>query len=178
MLGLARGAIVLAPYDDNWHRLFEQTRSQLVDILGNNALAVHHIGSTAIPAIVAKPILDVAVELADPASIDLRLMALFGYVYRGESGIPGRYLFVKYRDGNLSTHHIHCYKPDHPNLLNNIAFRDYLNAHPDWAARYGELKLRLSKDCAGDRARYTQGKTDFINAVLALSGKHQTQTKG
>ncbi len=178
MLGVSRTGVILAPHDDHWHDLFEQTRCQLLTILGGNVLDVHHIGSTAISGIVAKPILDVAVVLTDPATIDLQAMAFHGYQHKGEAGIPGRCFFVKYRDGDLSTHHIHCYGPNHPNLIDNLAFRDYLNAHPDWATRYGELKLQLAKEYADDRAQYTEGKTRFIQIVLALSRKTHTQSEG
>ena len=130
---------------------------------------IQHIGSTAIRGIVAKPILDVAVVVHDLNAINLDGMKRYGYIHRGEAGVPGRSYFVKYRDGDISTHHIHCYESDNQNLLDSIIFRDYLIAHPDYAMQYNALKLRLAEQYAADRGKYTNEKTDFIKMILHLA---------
>ena len=169
MLGVKRHEVRLAPHNDAWERLYQETKAEVRHILGTNAIEIQHIGSTAIRGIVAKPILDVAVIVHDREAIHVDEMQRNGYVHKGEAGIPGRCFFVKYQDTDCSTHHIHCYEPNHPNLLANIAFRDYLIAHPDYARQYNDLKLRLAQQHPTDRVAYTDEKTDFIRMILQLA---------
>lgn len=169
ILGVKRYAVRLVPYNEEWAMLFQETKSEVQQILGSNVIDIQHIGSTAISGIVAKPILDVAVIVRDLDSINLEGMKRHGYVYGGEAGVPGRSFFAKYRDGDISTHHIHCYEQNNQNLLANIAFRDYLIAHPDYAKQYNDLKLHLAQQYADDRITYTNEKTDFIKMILQLA---------
>lgn len=162
MLGLQRNAVRLEPFDEQWALLFQEIKAENAEILGPNAMDIQHIGSTAIKGIVAKPILDVAVVVGNLDAIDIEEMEKHGYVFGGEAGIPGRCFFAKYRDGNVATHHIHCYRSENRNLLANIVFREYLNAHGDIATQYHDLKLRLAKQYPDDRARYTEEKTEFV----------------
>ena len=169
ILGVKRNAVHLEPHNKHWATLFQETKTEIQHILGSNLIDIQHIGSTAIKNIVAKPILDVAVVVTDTNAIDLNCMKNYDYIYRGDAGVPGRCFFAKYRDEDLSTHHIHCYNPSNQNFLANIAFRDYLNMHSDFATQYSELKLRLAKQYANNRLKYTKEKTAFIKMVLKLS---------
>lgn len=168
ILGVKRNAVCLEPYNEQWTALFEETKSEVQQILGFNVIDIQHIGSTAIKGIVAKPILDVAVIVHDLDAVNWDGMNHNGYVYRGQAGVPGRSFFVKYRDRDISTHHIHCYEQDNQNLTANIAFRDYLIAHPDYAKQYNDLKLHLAEHYADDRVMYTNEKSDFIKLILQL----------
>ena len=168
MLGVERNTVRLEPYNEQWEELFQKTQLELLQSLGTDVIDVQHIGSTAIKGIVSKPILDIAVILNEPDAINFDKMAEQGYVYCGEAGVSGRYFFAKYRNGNLSTHHIHCYKPDNQNLWEVIAFRDYLTDHPDYATQYNDLKLHLAQTYPKDRVRYTNEKTAFIKMVVNL----------
>lgn len=169
MLGVRRNEIQLVPYNPIWAALFQESERDLRQILGSNVIGVQHVGSTAIPGVVAKPILDIAVVVRDLDALEIKGMQNAGFQYRGEAGIPGRAYFVKYRNGDISTHHIHCYEQNNPNLLANIAFRDYLIAHPEYAERYSELKQQLARQYPGDRATYTDQKTDFVQMILQLA---------
>lgn len=169
VLGVKRYAVRLVPYNEEWTRLFQETKSEVQQILDSNVIDIQHIGSTAIRGIVAKPILDVAVIVHDLDAINLEGMNRNGYVYGAEAGVPGRSFFAKYRDVDISTHHIHCYEQNNQNLLATIAFRDYLIAHPDYAKQYNDLKVHLAQQYADDRITYTNEKADFIQMILRLA---------
>lgn len=169
MLGVKRHEVQLVPYNEEWATLFQKTKSEVQRILNSNVIDIQHIGSTAIRGIVAKPILDVAVIVRNLDAINFEDMKRNGYVYGGEAGVPGRSFFAKYRGGDISTHHIHCYEQNNQNLLANIAFRDYLIEHPDYAKQYNDLKLHLAEQYADNRITYTNEKTDFIKMILRLA---------
>ena len=170
MLGVKRYEVRLEEHSEQWKVLFEETEAEIRRILGANVMDVQHIGSTAIKGIVAKPILDVAVTVHQLTAIDFCGMECFGYKSRGEAGVPGRSYFAKYRDEEITTHHIHCYEQGNSNLLANLAFRDFLIANPVYGRQYSDLKLYLAEQYANDRATYTNEKTDFIHMVLQLAG--------
>ena len=166
MQGVPKGKVVLLPYDEHWAEEYELVKQQVLEILGGDVLAIHHIGSTAVPGLVAKPILDIAVVVRDISSINASGMVAAGYDDTGNRDVGGRRLFVMRRDGILSTHHIHCYPPEHDNLRHCLLFRDYLRSHPDAAVTYGQLKLSLCDQYVDDRTAYTDNKADFIESIL------------
>jgi len=169
MLGVKRYEVRLEPHNREWASLFEVTRKEILLLLGSNVKDVQHIGSTAIKGIIAKPILDVAVVVYSLSELDIAGMECAGFICMGELGIPGRCYFVKRRDGDISTHHIHCYEEGNPNLMDCIAFRDFLNSHPYYAIQYSNLKTRLCKKFQNDRAKYTEEKNDFVKMILRLA---------
>jgi len=170
-LGLKTNTVLLVPYDKQWHTFFEKAKTELTPIFGENLTAIEHIGSTAIsvPGIVAKPILDVNITVRDVDAIPIAEMEKHGYVYKGDFGIPGRFFFVRYINGDVGIHHIHCYIDGHQNHLDNLMFRDYLMSHPDYALQYGELKKRLAAEYPYNRESYTNAKSDFVRKVLELA---------
>ncbi|MFA5138841.1 MAG: GrpB family protein [Elusimicrobiota bacterium] len=153
-------------YDPAWPSRFDEERAGLLR-LGNDRIAgVEHIGSTAIPGLAAKPIIDVMVGVPE-LLIDARLLsdlAGFGYEYFGEYGIPGRHFF---RKGDPRTHHLHWVRSGGDFWEEHLLFRDYLRRHLDEARRYEELKRGLALRYAEDRDSYTASKTGFIQEVLA-----------
>jgi GrpB-like predicted nucleotidyltransferase (UPF0157 family) len=163
--------VVVVPHDPRWVEQFREEAARVAAALGANVVAVHHIGSTAIPTICAKPILDLLVEVADVGAIDDRdpAMKALGYEPRGEFGIPGRRFFRKDDDRGIRTHHVHAFAAADAQVTRHLAFRDFLSAHPDWARRYDELKRRLVAECDGDIERYMDGKDPFIKEVDALA---------
>lgn len=169
MLGVKRKEVLLAPHDADWAAEFERVKAELCAVLMDNAVAIHHVGSTAIRGISAKPILDVAVVVEDSDRINYDGMEKARYEYRGEQGVPGRYLFVRRSIEGLSTHHVHMYLPGNDNCESTLLFCRYLNEHPDWAQRYNDLKHALAKQYPTDRAKYTEGKAAFIQQVIALA---------
>ena len=173
MEGVARYKVKLAPHCKGWAAEYRAVKALLTPLLGENLLDIQHVGSTAIAGIDAKPILDVAVQVQSLASIDQDAMLRAGYDPRGESGVPGRFLFVHRGDGplSLSLEHIHCYAAGHPAFDAHVAFRDYLKTHPQAAQQYCQLKRQLAAQYPDDRDRYTAGKADFIQAILKLAGQ-------
>ena len=166
-IGLKRGAVRLEPHDPAWDASARAVIAALRDILGEDAADIQHVGSTAIPAIAAKPIVDIAVgvrDLADMRRQDDRL-AERGILYRKEEH-GGQLLYVVGPE-DARTHFIHVVPWDGESWRNYIAFRDYLNAHPVEAERYGALKRALAARFPADREAYTRAKHETIARMLA-----------
>jgi Uncharacterized conserved protein len=168
MQGVERYKVKLLSYDDAWEKEFLAVKEQIESIWTDNVLDVQHFGSTAIRGIPAKPILDVAVVLKSFARMDIEAMRRAGYDYCGpQKPDNDRYLYVLRGDNQISLRHIHCYEPDNEDFFRCIGFRDYLNCHPETAAKYAELKLNLAEQYPDDRTAYTDGKHDFVQSVYA-----------
>lgn len=165
MLGLMRGTVALQPYHNEWPTLFQAEAMQLQVAIGAHVLDIQHVGSTAIPGLPAKPILDigVAVENFEAATVCIQPLEALGYRYRGEAGIPRRHYFVK---GEPRTHHLHMNEISSADWQQQIAFRDYLRTHPDQAHTYAALKMQLARQFPDDRLAYTESKSGFIAGVL------------
>jgi GrpB-like predicted nucleotidyltransferase (UPF0157 family) len=166
MLGLEKGAVNLSPHREEWHELFAAEAGQLTAAADKHALAIEHIGSTAICGIAAKPIIDIALAVREIADVEhiIQPFGNLGYVYRGENGIPDRHYF---RKGSLRrTHHLHVVTYGSDLWRNHLLFRDYLRAHPQIAAQYENLKRELAQTHQENREAYTEGKTEFIENVL------------
>jgi GrpB-like predicted nucleotidyltransferase (UPF0157 family) len=163
--------IVVVPHDSGWHEQFNAEAGQIATALGPNVVAVHHIGSTAIPTIYAKPILDLLVEVAEIENVDDRTEAMhaLGYEAMGEFGIVGRRFFRKDDATGTRTHHVHAFTTGSNEVVRHLAFRDYLLACPDWAERYSTLKRELAAIHADDAEGYMDGKDPFIKEVERLA---------
>lgn len=167
VLGLERHTVALRLYDERWAGLFEAERTRLQNALRNDVLAVEHIGSTAVPGLAAKPILDIGVAVADfEAAFALvpRVEAL-GYTFRGEQGIPRRHYFVQ-GPHEKRTHHLHMLEQSNPEWRDLLGFRDRLRAQPETVQAYEALKRQLAEQYPNDREGYTNGKYHFIRTVL------------
>lgn len=169
MLGVKQNHVVLVPHDEVWADEYETTKKILVSILGDNAITLHHVGSTAIKGILAKPILDIAVEVEKIESLNIAGMEASGYEWCGDRAVKGDYLFVKRQSGDISMHHIHCYPKGSGSLKAAVLFCDYLNHNPHCARQYNELKEKLAARYPDDRASYTNGKSDFIERIISLA---------
>lgn len=165
MLGLSFGQLRLLPYEPNWPLFFLAEKERLCVSLGKRILDVQHIGSTSIPGMPAKPILDigVAVENFEEAVRCVPLLERLGYSYKGENGISRRHYFVK---GDPRTHHLHMLEATSEEWKNHLLFRDYLCGNPEAAQAYASLKQQLALRFATDREAYQAGKESFIHAVL------------
>jgi len=159
--------VVIVPYDPTWPSLFAQLRDGIVAALGATALRVEHVGSTSVPGLAAKPIIDI--DAVIPAETDLpeaiRKLARVGYTHEGERGIAGRHAFSQ--PSGLPAHHLYVCDEHNPELWRHIAFRDYLRANPAEAASYGALKERLALRFGNDRDGYTDAKSAFIAEALS-----------
>ena len=134
---------------------------------GDQAIAIHHIGSTCIPDVPAKPIIDILIEVHDIETVDHlnEQMRSLGYEPRGELGIAGRRYFRKRNDGE-HTRHVHVFQTGHAEVERHLSFRDFLIAHPEEAQAYGRLKGMLASQFAEDRGRYTEAKSGFIEEMV------------
>jgi GrpB-like predicted nucleotidyltransferase (UPF0157 family) len=141
---------------DSWSKLFEKEAKLLSASLGDHFITLHHIGSTSIPGIFSKPVIDMIMEVYDVYKLDA-LNSKFkelGYEPRGEYGIPSRRYFPK--GGDHRTHHIHAFNQGTDEVQRHLAFRDYLVAHPLRAKDYEQLKIQLAKQFRESPQQYTQ----------------------
>jgi GrpB-like predicted nucleotidyltransferase (UPF0157 family) len=159
--------VEVLPHDPEWQNAFAVESKSIAEALGETVVAIHHIGSTAIPGIYAKPIIDFLVEVSDLRKVDEQhmTMALLGYETMGEYGIPGRRFFRKNNSAGVRTHHIHTFMIGSAPVERHLAFRDYLLAHPETAQQYSHLKRELAKKYPQNIDRYMDGKDELIKAV-------------
>jgi GrpB-like predicted nucleotidyltransferase (UPF0157 family) len=160
------GQIKVVPHNTRWQEIFQTEARHIAAALGENVIAIHHIGSTAIPNIFAKPVIDLLVEVRDIAQLDGRSSAMesLGYEVMGEFGMPGRRYFRKDDEEGIRTHQIHAFESGSIEVERHLAFRDYMIAHPDEARLYSELKCKLAEH-SQDLDGYMDGKDDFIKEM-------------
>ncbi len=161
--------VEIHPPDPSWPARFEAEAAAIRSVLGERfTYAVHHVGSTAVPGLAAKPIIDIVLEVADRAcwaSLVEPFQGL-GYVYWDTNPDTSKMFFVKGKPpfGTGRTHHLHVHTPDA--VADILRFRDHLIAHPEEAARYEALKRELAARFPKDRDGYTKAKREFVHAVL------------
>lgn len=167
MLGLQRGSVKLVSHCPHWAHLFTQERSRLRAALGEKVLDIQHIGSTAVPGLDAKPILDIAVAVADLSIVAECVPALksLGYSYFGDRGEKGDHFFARGAEQHR-THYIHLLLHSGTEWSACLRFRDHLTACPEARQRYSRLKHRLSEQYESDRQSYTEGKAALIQSIL------------
>ena len=156
--------IEVVDYDPLWPAKFEDEARALSEVLSREVVHIHHIGSTAVPGLRAKPVIDILLEVRDVNALDAYDPAMreLGYTPKGEFGIPGRRY---YRKGlHERTHHVHAFNAGSSDVQRHIAFRDYLIAHPLIAKEYADLKTRCADQCDNDSDRYCDCKNDFVSA--------------
>ncbi|MGD2104478.1 MAG: GrpB family protein [Anaerolineae bacterium] len=158
--------IEVVPHNPRWSELFEEEVRELKAIFGREIVQAHHIGSTAIAGILAKPIIDILLLVRDIERIDAfdGEMIARGYLPKGEFGIAGRRFFIKGSE-TRRTHHIHVFQTGNPECEHHLAFRDYLRSHPVEAQAYSRLKSELVGRFPHDIDGYMAGKNDFIRKI-------------
>ncbi len=165
--------IDVEPYDPCWPEMFEQERHHLLACLPRDIIGrIEHFGSTAVPGLAAKPIIDMLVEVTSLEETRRRIAPMleaqgYDYFWRPSFGddIPPYYAwFIKRDENGRRTHHIHMVESGFEHW-ERLSFRDYLIAHPEIAREYGELKIRLATEFRHDRITYTKAKADFINRI-------------
>nr|WP_281352918.1 GrpB family protein [Mesorhizobium camelthorni] len=164
------GVISVSDYDPAWPAMFKQERARLQSVLGTLILAIEHMGSTAVPGLAAKPIIDLLVgvrTLTEARSHCIKQLRALGYTYipQYESWLPDELFFRKGVSGPW-THHVHVMELSNPRWEAFLSFRDYLRAHPDAASAYGDLKKSLAIAFKDDIAGYRNAKHDFVVATL------------
>lgn len=170
-LGLESGVVRLVSYDRDWPELYLEESARIhaaVAAVGLTPLVLEHIGSTAIPGLAAKPILDVLAGVMSGAPMRRYIgpLVVAGYVHRGEQGIPGREFF---RRGEPRAYHVHMTAIGSPVWQEHLRFRDYLRRHPDARDEYARLKQALAARFPRDREAYIDAKGPFVRQVLRLA---------
>ncbi len=158
--------VILEEHDEAWGAVFELEEGRLRNLLSEIIINVHHIGSTAIPGIVAVPIVDILVEVKSIDKVNQFNpgMKQLGYMPKGEYGKAGRRLFVKGHEED-STHHVHVYEVGDVEVARQVNFRDYLKFHPQDAMDYSKLKEKLADLYPYDLDAYMQEKGKFIEDI-------------
>lgn len=167
--------VAIVPHDARWPELFRREKEHLQSCLPNDLIRrIEHFGSTAVPGLAAKPIVDILVEVSDLEATKTRIAPVLqaqGYDYfwrptQGDDGPPFYAWFIKRDPGTgIRTHHIHMVEPGFVEHWDRLLFRDYLIDHTPVAQEYQDLKLRLASAHPNDRAAYTKGKTAFVARV-------------
>lgn len=170
--------VEIHPYDESWIRAYSKEAEFIREIFGGDLLNIYHIGSTSIPGMAAKPIIDMLVEVQEISRVDSfnSEMKKLGYIPRGENGISNRKYFVKEEDGER-THHVHIYQTGAEQILRHLAFRDYMIENQFDAEKYKDRKIELSYKYPGNTKLYQQAKSslifDLTEKALVWAGKHK-----
>lgn len=173
MLGLNKDVVALTKHEEGWQALFVQEKALLETLLGDLAVDIQHIGSTAIRGIAAKPLLDVLIgvrSLDDVARFDLHALK-DADIYRLKAEVEGKVVFAKFSDLHelTKTHVYHVVEHGGEWWKAHTSFRDYLNDHPDVAKAYESLKRELARKYPHNERQNSDAKKSFVDRIVALS---------
>jgi len=162
--------VVIIDYNPQWPRDFESLRARIWPAVEDIAAAIEHVGSTSVPGLAAKPVLDIdiIVESEEGVRQAIERLATIGYTHRGNLGIEGREAFRAAM--NNPAHNLYMCRQDSAALRDHLTFRDYLRAHPETAKAYADLKRSLAIQFPDDINGYATAKTDFVTGVLETAG--------
>jgi GrpB-like predicted nucleotidyltransferase (UPF0157 family) len=162
--------IEVVDYDPRWPETFAHLRSPILTALGDLAVAVEHVGSTSVPGLAAKPVIDISIVVPEKSDVPTGIsrLAILGYVHRGDLGIEGREAFAN--PSGLPMHNLYLCPRGSVALANHLAIRNYLRTHPEAARQYGELKKRLAERFPHDIDSYVDGKTGMLLRMLREIG--------
>ncbi|WP_409251257.1 GrpB family protein [Bacillus sp. SCS-153A] len=172
--------VEVTPYDPHWKEWFFEEKERLGKVFAGDYAAIHHIGSTSVEGLAAKPIIDFLIEIPNIQIADDRTVELegLGYTGKGENGIPGRrYFFYENREGER-LYHVHIFPRGSKEIERHLAFRDYLKAFKDEAKRYGSLKMELASRYPMDIDAYIDGKNALVQEMekKAIEWRRNTTT--
>jgi GrpB-like predicted nucleotidyltransferase (UPF0157 family) len=169
-------SLIIEKYDPRWPELFEALRLRIATVLDGMPVAIEHVGSTAVPGLAAKPIIDIDVLLKSATDLPFAIsrLAAIGYEHRGDLGITGREAFRT--PANDLPHHLYICLPTNRQYTWHISFRDYLRSHPEDANEYARLKRELVAKFGDNRDAYTRGKSKFVATIL--HGVDKTSSDG
>ncbi|SDL84320.1 GrpB family protein [Sediminibacillus halophilus] len=157
--------VEVVPYNDQWPKLFLKEAAAIKEIFGDELIDVHHIGSTSVPGLAAKPIIDIMPVVRKIENVDKynQQIAAIGYEGKGEFGIPGRRYFRK--GGENRSHHVHIFQQRDKGVNRHLAFRDFLREHPNIARKYGAKKQELAAQFPSDIEAYRNGKDQLVQEI-------------
>ena len=170
LLGTDGGHVEIVDYRPEWTEIFERERTAILERCRPWVMDVHHVGSTSVPGLAAKPILEIMPVVASSKDGEnaVEPMTALGYRYRGENELPGRFYFDKIVEGRTVVH-CHMYPQDHSDVRKLAAFRDRLRTHEETPYEYERLKRKLASKHRDDREAYTDGKGEFIRQTTATA---------
>lgn len=159
--------VVVLPYDENWAHAFRDIEAELKAALGSLAKRIEHVGSTSVPGLWAKPIIDIDTVIENRSLLDrvIRALETAGYRHEGDLGIPGREAFAYEGKTHLMKHHLYVCAEDSRELKRHLAFRDYLRAHPEAVNEYGRVKREAAALYPYDIDGYIAHKSPFIAKI-------------
>lgn len=171
MIGLKRGTVRLVPFRKEWRLLFASEQKRLQQKLGSCFIAIEHIGSTAIPGMQAKPIIDILAGIRDQKNVKKirKMLCELGYVERPQPNAQEFHLLFVKGPESKRTHYLHVMQWSGPVWKNDLLFRNYLRTHQRRAKEYATLKMRLARQFPKNRQEYTRRKAQFIIATLRLA---------
>ncbi|SRR6266566_1676531 len=169
-IGLSRWTVKVVAHHPKWAEYFRQEKEILFQIMGPKLLAIRHTGSTSIPAMPAKPIVDILAAVKTLSDVEpfREDLVMIGYKDKGNGDVFGRRYFVKGEE-DKRTHHLNFCEMNSLFWTSHLAFRDYLERHPDAAKQYAALKRALAAKFPNDRPAYTAGKEEFVRSILKLA---------
>ena len=161
--------VVIRDYDPSWPHAFANLAAKIRTAMGSLILSVEHIGSTAVPGLAAKPIIDLDVVLASVADLAEAIdrLSAIGYSHEGDLGVPGRHAF--HSPPGEALHHLYVLAAGADELRRHLAFRDALRESELLRCHYSALKRCLAETFKGDRSSYTRGKSVFIASVIGTN---------
>lgn len=164
--------IQIEAYNPDWPDKFAAICHRLRQHLGEMIGDIHHVGSTAVPGLRAKPIIDIDIILTDLSQLEQAIAILdqAGYRYQGEMGITGRHAFSYQFQEEHASHNLYICDPESEAFKNHICLRDFLRNNEAEKLEYGALKVQLANLHPYDLDRYVDGKTAFITGILERSG--------
>jgi GrpB-like predicted nucleotidyltransferase (UPF0157 family) len=176
IIGQHKHDLAVVPHQPGWIDLYQQEARLLRNTLGERAIQIKHIGSTAIPGMAAKPIIDMMVAIASLTQAQelIPVLETIGYIYRVSDPVPERMFFAKESKPEYRTHHLNLTEFRSVFWRNQILFRDYLRKHQEMANTYVVLKQALAKESAQTNQIDREGKTAFVTQVLAMAEKEKT----
>ena len=164
--------VVITEYDSRWPAAYEREKALICQALGDLILDIQHVGSTAVPGLVAKPVIDILVAVAHFEAVEgyARRLSPLGYQHISHPDDAVRLFF---RKGTPRTHHLHIVEYGTAEHRRHLLFRDYLRLHGDTARAYARLKWELASRFAANRPMYTESKTDFVHSVVAMAERER-----
>ena len=172
--------LIAVPYDPSWPAEFQRIRDYLLEQIGDLVIDIDHVGSTSVPGLCAKPIIDVdaVMDSYDVFPEIVARLAAVGFQHEGDGGIKEREMFTRLIPDDFMDYHLYICPKGSLEYRRHTIFRNALLNNKDIADAYGKLKMRLIEEADGDRVLYTDSKTDFINGVIsqAIEEAHECES--
>lgn len=166
-MALKRGIVELENYNEKWKEEYLKEEELLKEVLKEKIIEIHHVGSTSIEGLMAKPVIDIMIAIKSFDEIEEieQILKNYDYENRGHQGVESRYFFAK-GPAESRTHYVHFVLPNNSTYYDLIYFKKYLIEHPEEKEKYCTLKKELAEKYADERPKYTKGKNNFITEII------------